>query len=505
MKTQDELFDFIHALSPNERGYFRKYAALRAGKDSNNLLMFGMLEKAKEYDEEKIKQHYFKSSGKENQAQYNYRRHYLYQLILQSLHEQHAEVSAGMHLQIQLNEAALLFSKAQYRACDKLVRKAFETAERLENFAVLIQLFQWRQKLMPVLGFADVDDKLLTEISIQEQTALKNHAAVLELSNRVNVLIFYHCQVGIALSRKKNKLLKNNEDLLLRGHLRHLAKSNSVRVRIQYYHLLATISFMKLDSAAALKYLQPGMDILLQNTAVYEGEEQRLLSWLCNLLTVCTDYGDWVMFNKYLDEMKRFAALPAVQKNYRVSKDSAFFILLYKLYAAISLENPGQAQQIAAETEKMLARFGQQTDPLNLVQLFVHLAALLVMDLSYAEAYRWIQKLKRLTSGDIRRDIRATARFLEMIIHYETGDMSLVESICRSAERQFKALDRQSEADKLLLSFFKNKLPKTSGKKALKLSLVELCAQLEKLHAQGEPAVDYIEKAIHFWRRKYQG
>ena len=500
MKVQDELFDFIHSLTPGERGYFRKYAALRAGRDSDNLSLFGIIEKSSIYDELKIKKQYAKASGKKDSAQYNYRHHYLYQLILQSLHDQYASNIVLMEMNVKLNEIFTLFSKAQYRACDKLVRKTMEIAERLESYPVLIQLFQWRQKLMLTMGFEGISDKVLDETGIAEQKALSHYAEVLDLSHRVNVLLLHHSRVGIAIAKGKNNLLKSHETDLLCGSLKHCADSPSVKVRVQYHYLLATIGFMKMDNKTSLDHLRLGMDILLQHTEVYEGEEQKLLSWLCNLLTVCIDLGERELFDHYIDEMRHFVILPAAKKNYRVNRDGAFFILLYSLYAAISMDRPKQAKQIAEETEQMLAVSGKNMDPLNLLQLYVHLSALLVMDQRYKDAYIWLQKLQHLSPTDMRRDIRATARFLEMIIHYEAGDLLLLESVCRSAERLFKTLDNLTEADRLLLSFFKNQLPKLDGKKKLRTLLDQLCAQLDKLHADGNPAVDYIEKAIHHWR-----
>ena len=504
MKVQDELFDFIHVLTSGERGYFRKYAALRAGRDSDNLSLFGIIEKSPSYDEQKIKKQFAKASGKKGHAQYNYRHHYLYQLILQSLHDQYAAEMVLMDMNVKLNEIFTLFSKAQYRACDKLVRKTMETAERLESYPVLIQLFQWRQKLMLTMGFEGISDQVLDETGMTEQKTLCHYAEVLDLSHRVNVLLLHHSRVGIAMSKGKTNLLKSHEADLLRGSLKHCADSPSVRVRVQYYYLLATIAFMKQDNPASLKYLRQGMDILLVHTEVYEGEEQKLLSWLCNLLTVCIDLGEKDLFDHYLDEMKRFVILPAAQKNYRVNRDGAFFILLYALYAAISLDRPEQAKQIATETEQMISVSGKNMDHLNLLQLYVHLSALLVMDQRYKDAYIWLQKLQDLSPTDMRRDIRATARFLEMIIHYEAGDLTLLESVCRSAERQFKTIDNLSEADRSLLSFFKNQLPKLSSKKKLRPALDVLCGQLDKLHAEGNPAVDYIEKAIHHWRLSHK-
>lgn len=504
MKKQqsDELLELIASLTASEKGYFRKYAASKTGESSDNLSLFNLLDKKPSAAEGGMKDQARIAGKQKSRSDYNYRRHYLFQLLVQSLHEQYAGEQPQMQLNMKLNEIALLFSKAQYRSCGRLLRKAMEAAHQTESFAVLTQLFQWQQKLMLAGGFAGINPEDIEKANTDEQDALRHLADLNELSNRVNEIIFYHSRVGIALPNQNSALLHANEAMLLHGRLAHCAKSSSVRLRVQYTYLLATISFMKPDYDAALKYLKTGMDLMLEDSAVYEGEEQRLLSWFCNLLTVCIDLGRRELFDQYLAEMKLFVALPSAQKNYRVKRDGEFFILLYALYAAISLERTGQSLQLVQDTKTLLSRSGKKADSLNLIQLYVHLAALLVIDGHYPEAAVWLKMLSGHMPAGLRQDIRATARFLEMILHFEAGERSLLESVCRSAERQLRTLDRYSEADKVLLAFFKNQLPRVNDKKDLRARLEILNAELADLHARGTPAVDYIEKAIAAWMKR---
>src|SRR4051812_2454367 len=82
-KTTSALFQLIQSMSKAEKKHFKLYASYysKNARDMNYLRLFDVLEKQKEYDEEKIIQ---KNIVKKERLRAL--KHYLYNLILESIH-----------------------------------------------------------------------------------------------------------------------------------------------------------------------------------------------------------------------------------------------------------------------------------------------------------------------------------------------------------------------------------------------------------------------------------
>src|SRR5438105_3470146 len=109
VSANDHLFSLITSLSPSEKRYFSIYAARHTvGKQNNSARMFKKLEALKVYDEKK----FLEKNKKEGFARhYRFNKHFLYKLILQSLHAFHAGKTGEAEVREQLHYIDILTEK----------------------------------------------------------------------------------------------------------------------------------------------------------------------------------------------------------------------------------------------------------------------------------------------------------------------------------------------------------------------------------------------------------
>ncbi len=84
LKRNDSLFNLIRSLTQSEKRYFKRFAMIQVSeKKPSFLVLFEIVEKAIENDENKIKAQFLKKADSKN---FNETKYYLYNLILKALH-----------------------------------------------------------------------------------------------------------------------------------------------------------------------------------------------------------------------------------------------------------------------------------------------------------------------------------------------------------------------------------------------------------------------------------
>ena len=124
MKPSTELFQLIKSLTKSEKRYFKLSSSLQSG-EKNYMKLFDAVEMQEEYDEVDLKNRFLKETFIKHLPS---EKNHLYSLILKSLRGFYSDKSAAAILQEQLRNIELLYNKALYKECSKIIRKAKKIA-----------------------------------------------------------------------------------------------------------------------------------------------------------------------------------------------------------------------------------------------------------------------------------------------------------------------------------------------------------------------------------------
>ena len=169
MKPSTELFHLIKSLSKSEKRYFKLSSALQSG-DKNYLKLFEAIESQDEYNESALKNKFKKETFIQHLPS---EKNHLYHLILKSLRGFYADKSAAAMLQEQLRNIELLFNKALYKECSKLIRKAKKMAYDYEKYYFLLDLIDWEKILVEEEYLRGNFDKDLNKLVDEESDCLE--------------------------------------------------------------------------------------------------------------------------------------------------------------------------------------------------------------------------------------------------------------------------------------------------------------------------------------------
>ena len=170
MKPSNELFYLIKSLTKSEKRYFKLASTLQQGQ-KNYLQLFDAIEEQEEYDEQVIKDRF---KGTVFIKHLPSEKNHLYYLILKSLRNFHADSTASSQLQEQIKNIEILFNKALYKECSKLVKKAKKMATDHEEFYFLLELISWEKVLLEEGYARGKFNKKIDDLVAEEQLVLEN-------------------------------------------------------------------------------------------------------------------------------------------------------------------------------------------------------------------------------------------------------------------------------------------------------------------------------------------
>ena len=132
--SKDNLHTLIHSLTPTEKRFFKRFVKSRKAKDNDYLNLFNVLNIMPRYTKEILLE---KIAGYNFSGQLEVKKHYLFQLILDS-QRQYRDVTLAMHN--ALVEIDILIDKGLYTYAYKSINKRIEKARKIDDFNYEIQL-----------------------------------------------------------------------------------------------------------------------------------------------------------------------------------------------------------------------------------------------------------------------------------------------------------------------------------------------------------------------------
>ena len=205
MKPSDELFHLIKSLTKSEKRYFKLLSSLQSG-EKNYVKLFDAIEAQSAYDEEQIKRIFAKETFIQHLPS---EKNHLYSLLLKSLRNFHSDNSIKALMQELIKNVQLLYDKALYKECYKIVRKAKKEAHQYEEFYYLLELIAWQRVLIEE-GYSrgkfavDIDKLIEEEEMILEK--LRNLAEYQILNSKIN---YVFRKGGYTRNEKEKKIVND--------------------------------------------------------------------------------------------------------------------------------------------------------------------------------------------------------------------------------------------------------------------------------------------------------
>jgi hypothetical protein len=463
------LFELIKTLSKTEKRYFKKYASLHhSNKGSHAVLLFDALEKphtfdAGEFRKKNSDQPFYKNLASEKQ--------HLMRVLLQSLHEYHRNNNSRARIHYHIDSFDLLFEKRQYKLCEKHLAKTIELAYKFNQPHYLFEIYRCLGKLYQHSGNLPKLKEMLDRVKQEEKELFIRTQSEFSLKMKEYKSFYISRAIGYPRTKKDHAAY---EDLL------HSAFSISRKdASFSEQLMLLTIRNYYLDSLPdkrpLMKVREEWIRMAEQNPDFISDNSTQYLVSLNNVANSYDELGMETEMEDALNKINRQA-----RKN--LDEEVRAFIYYYNL-KLLRYINTGQFTECIThfpQAEKGLEKYGRWFHPEYKLSFRYLFSYGYFGAGKFKEALFWTNEMIRNYPKETLEEYYNFARIFILLIYFELGHESLLESEMRSAKRYFSIREKLYPLEKTILSFIRASL-KPEGIKATRKDFADLKARISEL------------------------
>ncbi|MCO6501062.1 MAG: hypothetical protein J5I47_11910 [Vicingus serpentipes] len=465
MKTSAELFRLIKSLSKSEKRYFKLISSLQSG-EKNYIKLFDVIDKQEEYDEEEIKTIFKKETFIKHLPS---EKNHLYGLILKGLRGFHADKSAASIIQEQLRNIELLYDKALYVECAKIVRKAKKIAYDYEKFYFLLDLIDWEKSLTEeeiLRGDFKKDLNLLIKEEEECTEKLRNIAEYQKLYSKLN----YAFRKGADYRNKEERKIVDE----IAKHPLIIGKRTamSTKAATACYSIKALCAKRDGNTKLPLENFSKVVTIMENNPFIMQELPKRYIKALNGMMIEYTAMGDWDNCSKYIKKMKDLRDRKGFS-NMDVQLKLFIFSSNGELVRNLYLGNyKSSINKLIPEILERVEEFGGKVNKEANLLFNYNISATYFGVGDMKMALKYINYVLNSAETGLREDIFSFARLINLIIHYELGNYDLLNYTIKSTKRYITKNQRNYNFENTFLAGIK-KLNKVNDPDELRKTFIK--------------------------------
>lgn len=446
MKPSNELFDLIKSLTKSEKRFFKLQSTLQGG-EKNYIKIFDCIDGMDSYDEDSLKAEFKEERFIKHLPS---EKNHLYKLILKSLRGFYGENSVSSLLQQEIKNIEILYSKGLFLECSKLLQRAKKVAAKHDRFYYWFELLHWEKMLLEDEfedgRFVDLDTLISEEQDVISK--LRNLAEYHVLYSKINHVFR---SGGYSRTEEDRELVEEiiNHPLI---HGKNTALSSTAATICRY-----TQGFCSLangDYKTALLRFQRVIDILDEEPHLRSELSKRYIRTLTSSIRC----------NLYLGEFH------TVQQQINVLRDMAkeagfdtpgMKILIFKNVELLEME----LYHCMGEFSKAVTRIDYLVQYSKKYEPLIHKEYLLSFYFRYSYSYfgvgeynkalYWINKALNDNDTVLRQDFFSYIRLYNLVVHFELGNISLLQYTIQATTRYLKKRTRDFPIEREILLHFR--------------------------------------------------
>jgi len=471
MKPSTELFELIKSLSKSEKRFFKLSSSLQSG-EKNYLKIFDAIDKQKDYDEEAIKKQFAKETFIKH---FPSEKNHLYKLILKSLRAYHSDNSISSQLKQEIKNIEILYKKALFKECNKFLTRAKKIALQNEKFYYLFELISWEKQLLEEAYEAGEFDKDLDALIQEEQEViekLRNLAEYHILYSRVN---YVFRSGGYARNEEqKHTVDEIAENYLIKGKNTAL----STRAATICYYIKGLCDSTRLDYESSFIHFLRVKEILDNNPLIRKDLSKRYVRTLSNLLFCYIDSQNYDKSFELIEKMRVIHKTPGFNTtDVKVQIFTSSYIAQLLIYDQMGEYEKGLA--IVDDIVNGIEEYGAKINKEQEVVFYYNLAYTYFGAGQYNKALFWINKVMNDNEQELRQDIYSFARLFNLVIHFELGNLDLLEYIIKSTMRYLSKRQKTYQTESTVMRGLR-KLARITDEEEQNTLFLKLQTELEE-------------------------
>ncbi len=432
MASTQPTFELIKSLSKGEKRLVSLNAGkTKGGKKSIYIELFNLLDKQKNYSQEKV----LAAPMALKKSRLSNILNYLSNLILDSIRYQDDNKNIVSELQLILSDINIYQAKLMLGAASKSIQKLKKLAYKYEKYNYILEAIRLERRLMKYSNDIDEFKKTISSTIAEEKKLLK----IIDQEIKLNELFFsiyaIYLEIGSVRTTEQqfeldkviaSDLLKSNfEDS---SFLSNLLRINSFIIYNEVYK----------NENEALNYRLEMVDMFDQNPHFIEEDVENYISSLNNLLIGLKNTNQHELFFKYLDNLK------VVNKKVRNGLVNTVNDMVFERGSVLELDyyvkNKRYEDGVNLSEGILLGieLFSKSITKMRLFSICLQLSFCYLMTEDLKKAKTWINKIIHVSDLKMRRDLYYAGRILNLLIHFESDNFDYLEYEIEATKRKLE-------------------------------------------------------------------
>lgn len=443
MRPSDNLFLLIKSLTKSEKREF-KLLAQRYKNSTNRLAirLYEIIDKLPEFDETKIIE---KLNISNAATVYPPMKVYLHHLIMRILRNGISETSTHMIIIQLIQDIYIYEERGMNSLLVKTIKKAITLASDREEhhlIAMLIEL-DCRFKLDQNIN---IGKEFLSDTENLENKIFK--AQMTEMRFRH---LFYRLWLQYKLYRKSKSKNFNEQVSLIRNEISayHLDEIEGFKAQWYYLRINSVLANIDDDKSAGLRYCRQMVNLFDHHPGHKNDNFPSYRSALVNFLVASHRLRQYEDFPATLKRLAEIECNSEREKALLFS-DSTFYEILYLMNS----KQFDKIIQIIPNVEANIIRYKQLLPESRVLTFYNNIAIACFLCLDYENAHNYVNKVFNYGT-ELRTDILRSAAMLELLIHFEIGNPTIVIYKSRNLIRELKSRNETTKLEQLTSKYLK--------------------------------------------------
>lgn len=445
MKASPYLFQLIHSLSKEEKTYLRKQLSVYK-KQNVYYRLFEAVLKQKKYDEDALQQLIYPDGNKKKLAVI---KNQLHTMILENMVAFHAAGSVGNRLRSLLSTADFLFEKGLYSYCHKKLQEARDIAKAHQKHLYLLEINRLEMGLHS-LSFSANSYKNFTDSYFTEQSNLLEKEKNVYQYKDIECRFFYLMRSTQGDNSPDRSAVKQLEKIVHQPFMKEEDHAHSFESKVILYNTLAIFYFVKRDPEKAHQYALKLVEWHEAHPGICNDNMTSYIRALLNLLTIQIIRKKPGMFTVAINKLKAISNRHPQFRDWIGEKIVSAEITMHGITG-----NKPEGMKVVSEIEKKLVLQAGSISKYLQIDLCYHVAVFLLVVAKHKDALQWINKVLSAEENKPLEDLADNAKIVQLLIHYELGNIELLEYLVKSVYRFFYKKQQKFPFELYVLEFMK--------------------------------------------------
>lgn len=453
MLKSESLIHLINNLTKQEKKEFSLYISNKPEKDY--IFLFRLIDDKKVSDPEELKMSFLAAKPT---SSFNTVVIYLFDLLIDILTRLRTEQDSYYLLFNELLHARVLYEKSMYQECFQVLKKVKEKAVYYENHFALLVAQRLELNYLLTLDFEDMDEQKLLNKQYKMNNTLKSIRQLNEQSSLYELLKYRMINRGASRSLEETQKL----DDLVTSEISIVASAGVENFEIKKNHQLFQANYFITvgDYKAAFNSFVELNKLFEENSHLWNNPPVYYLMTVEGMLESLRIMHNYEGMNYFIEKLTKLSS-PSSSFQLNVT----YVIFIYRLFSFIDAGDFDKAgiwiaEHQASLIDKMLLLKEQQQAEMSLYIALIHLGN---------GEYRKARKRLSATIGRghlYSLPLFRTIRIVNVMIHYELGDVDYIQSEIRSIKREMsKNKGYNLKVESFLLKFLNYSFADTNRKK----------------------------------------